>query len=120
MFILTCQQRRKYFVHAGAAVCVLSCLLLPGCADKQGVRPISPDNAWHEFEGTWTAEGSRTTMQLGSGRRASIVTYKGSLVLSGPSRPGVGFLSDAIVFNDTETGAVGRAVWTDEHGDKAF
>jgi hypothetical protein len=32
----------------------------------------------------------------------------------------VGFRAEAIVFNDSLTGMTGRAVWTDEHGDRAF
>jgi hypothetical protein len=74
---------------------------------------------WHPFQGTWTAAGSRSTLHLAGNRWASISTYDGSLLLSGPSRPGVGFRSEAIVFSDSATGLVGRAVWTDEHGDQA-
>jgi hypothetical protein len=32
----------------------------------------------------------------------------------------VGFQSEAIVFNDSATGMLGRAVWTDEHGDHVY
>ena len=41
-------------------------------------------------------------------------------MLSGPSRPGIGFRGDAIAFTDTVSGMVGRAVWTDERGDQVF
>jgi len=41
-------------------------------------------------------------------------------VLSGPSRPAVGFRAEAIVLSDSLTGLVGRAVWTDERGDHLF
>jgi len=58
-------------------------------------------------------------MRLGSNRWASISSYAGSLLLNGPSRPSVGFRSEAIVFGDSATGLIGRAVWTDEHGDQA-
>ena len=44
----------------------------------------------------------------------------GSLLLAGPSRPGVGFRAEAIVLNDSATGMVGRAVWTDERGDQVY
>jgi hypothetical protein len=44
----------------------------------------------------------------------------GSLVLAGPRRPDVGFRAEAIIFNDTSTGLIGRADWTDEDGDKVF
>lgn len=57
---------------------------------------------------------------LGGERRASLLALKGSLVLAGPSRPGVGFQAEVIAMGDTVTGLVGRAVWTDEKGDQAF
>ena len=41
-------------------------------------------------------------------------------MLSGPSRPAVGFRAEAIVLNDSLTGLMGRAVWTDERGDQVF
>lgn len=75
---------------------------------------------WHEFEGTWTAAGSRYTIRLGNDRQASIGNFSGSLLLAGPSRPAIGFRSEAIVLNDSITGVVGRAVWTDERGDQAY
>ena len=75
---------------------------------------------WHEFQGTWTAAGSRHTVRLGGDRRASIAEVDGSLLLAGPSRPDVGFRAEAIVLNDSATGMVGRSVWTDEHGDEVY
>jgi hypothetical protein len=72
------------------------------------------------FEGTWTAAGNRSTIRLGSDRQASIAELDGSLLLAGPSRPAIGFRAEAIVLNDSATGMVGRAVWTDEHGDHAY
>jgi hypothetical protein len=48
------------------------------------------------------------------------VDFNGSLMLTGPSRPAVGFRAEAIVLNDSVTGMVGRAVWTDERGDQVF
>jgi hypothetical protein len=75
---------------------------------------------WHEFQGTWTAAGSRHFIPLGDGRRASTAKFEGSLVLVGPSRPAVGFRAEALVLNDTATGLVGRAVWTDDRGDQVF
>ena len=81
---------------------------------------VPSSDEWHEFQGTWTAAGSRSMMRLGSDRRASISNLSGSLMLAGPSRPAVGFRAEAMVFNDSVTGMVGRAVWTDEHGDQAY
>ena len=87
--------------------------------------PSSPANApvgseWREFEGTWTAAGSRQSLALGADRKASVSTLRGSLLLSGPARPAVGFRAEAVVLNDSATGMVGRAVWTDERGDQAW
>src|SRR5215831_5225781 len=53
---------------------------------------------WREFQGTWTAAGTRNTMQLDGGRHASIATFEGSLVLAGSQSPGVGFRSETILF----------------------
>ena len=75
---------------------------------------------WRDFEGTWTAAGSRQSIALGADRKASVSTLRGSLLLSGASRPAVGFRAEAVVLNDSATGMVGRAVWTDARGDQAW
>src|SRR3954471_22300670 len=102
-----------------AAICGL--LLMAACSRAPQVSESALSNGeWREFQGTWTAAGSRNTMHLKGARRASISTFTGSLVLAGPMRPAIGFRSEAIVFSDSATGLVGRAVWTDEHGDEAY
>ncbi len=63
--------------------------------------------------------GNRTIIRLGGDRQAAVSTFGGSLVLAGSSRPAVGFRSQAIVFRDSATGMLGRAVWTNENGDEA-
>src|SRR4029453_6070412 len=45
---------------------------------------------------------------------------RGTMLLAGPHRPGVGFHSEVIVLVDSATGFQGRSVWTDEHGDQVF
>jgi len=89
-----------------------------GSAPQTASPPAS--GGWHEFEGTWTAAGSRYSIHLGPDRRASTANLEGSLLLAGPSSPAVGFRAEAIVLNDSATGMVGRAVWTDEHGDQVY
>lgn len=117
------RQCGSIFVHSprGLALWVVAILLLffTACRPTQPV-PQAGSDEWREFQGTWTAAGSRNTLPLIGNRSASISTFEGSLVLTGPSRPGVGFRSEAIVFNDSLTGLIGRAVWTDEKGDRAF
>ena len=113
--------------HCVQRICSALCcvglmgLLMTACnSAPQVAKSVSPDDEWREFQGTWTAAGSRNVMRLGGDRRAAVSSFEGSLVLAGPSRPGVGFRSEAIVFSDTVTGLVGRAIWTDEHGDRAY
>jgi len=103
------------------SVSLLSLVLVIACGRApQPSKSVPSPSDWLEFQGTWTAAGSRNTIRLGINRNASISIFNGSLVLSGASRPGVGFRSEAIVFNDSATGMVGRAIWTDEHGDQVF
>jgi hypothetical protein len=106
-----------------SAVCWVGLMgvFMTACGGAPQVAKSSPPNGeWHDFQGTWIATGSRNIMRLGGDRRAAVSSFSGSLVLAGPSRPGVGFRSEAIVFSDSATGLVGRAVWTDEHGDQAY
>jgi hypothetical protein len=57
---------------------------------------------------------------LGGDRKSSVATLRGTLLLTGPGRPALGVRAEALVFNDTATGMIGRAVWTDERGDQAW
>ena len=75
---------------------------------------------WREFKGSWNATGSRRTISLGADRRGSVIDLRGTMLLAGPDRPGVGFHAEAIALVDSETGLVGRSVWTDERGDRVF
>ena len=73
-----------------------------------------------EFEGSWNAAGRRHSISLGEGRLGSIVNLKGTMLLAGPGRPGVGFQSEVIGLVDSATGFQGRSVWTDERGDQVY
>lgn len=72
------------------------------------------------FEGTWTASGTRHTLELEPGHRAAVFDLTGSLLLTGPHRPAAGFRARAMGFTDSATGMIGRCVWTDERGDQVF
>ena len=94
--------------------------LLPACG-REPVAPATPAaGGWQEFEGSWGAAGRRKELHLGADRQVAVVEVSGSLLLSGPSRPALGFRGEAITFADERTGLVGRAVWTDERGDQVF
>ena len=75
---------------------------------------------WLDFEGSWNGAGTRHTISLGQDRVGSIINLKGTMLLAGPARPGVGFQSEVIGLVDSATGFQGRSVWTDEHGDQVF
>ena len=90
----------------------------PSAEPAKSAAPAAGE--WREFEGSWNAAGSRRTISLGADRRGSIIDLRGSMLLAGPGRPGVGFRSDVIALVDSETGLIGRSVWTDEKGDQVF
>jgi hypothetical protein len=75
---------------------------------------------WREFEGSWSAAGTRRVLSLGDGRKGAILDLRGTLLLAGSGRPGVGFRSELIALSDSATGLTGRSVWTDERGDQVF
>ena len=83
-------------------------------------KPVAATSEWREFQGSWNAAGSRRSISLGEDRRASIIDLRGTMLLAGPGRPGVGFGSEVIALVDSQTGLVGRSVWTDERGDKVY
>jgi hypothetical protein len=87
---------------------------------KEPPQPVAAASEWREFAGSWNAAGTRRTIPLGTDRRGSIIDLRGTMLLTGAERPDVGFLSEAIALVDSETGLVGRSVWTDERGDKVF
>lgn len=92
------------------------------CACEPAPPPAAAETSgeWREFRGLWVATGTRQSIPLGHDRQASVATFDGTLMLSGAGRPNLGFRASAIVLNDTRTGMVGRAVWTDERGDQAY
>ena len=106
-------------LHRLFAVAALVATTGCGPSNTAGEAPLAAAE-WHEFQGTWTAAGDRHTIRLGSDRRASIANLNGTLLLAGSVRPGLGFRAEAIVLNDSVSGMVGRAVWTDERGDQVY
>jgi hypothetical protein len=87
---------------------------------NQSPTPAAASGGELEFSGSWSGIGIRHTISLGGERFGSIVDLKGTLLLSGSGRPGVGFHSQVIGLTDSATGFEGRSVWTDEHGDQVF
>ena len=87
---------------------------------KESPRPAAASGGELEFSGSWSGIGSRHTISLGAQRFGSIVDLKGTMLLTGPGRPGVGFQSEVIGLTDSVTGFQGRSVWTDERGDQVY
>lgn len=113
--------RRANVSRAGSALLAAGLMALSACGPSPPPPSAVPaDGGWYEFQGSWNASGRRHTIALGGERKASLVDLQGSLLLSGPDRPAVGFRGEVIALSDTATGLVGRAVWTDEKGDSAY
>ena len=105
----------------GYVIVVALGIVMAACKPKaEPQKPTTAFSEWHEFEGSWNAAGTRRIIPLGGGRKGSIIDLRGTLLLTGAGRPGVGFESEVIAMVDSETGLVGRGVWTDEHGDQVF
>lgn len=103
------------------SICVALAVALCACGPvAEPPKSSAPSAESREFEGSWNAAGSRSTIPLGAERKASILALRGTMLLAGAGRPGVGFRSDVVALSDSATGLVGRSVWTDEHGDQVF
>ncbi len=87
---------------------------------QESPRSAAASGGELEFSGSWSGIGSRRTISLGAERFGAIVGLKGTMLLTGPGRPGVGFQSEVIGLTDSATGFQGRSVWTDEHGDQVY
>jgi len=115
--------RRRSAQFGRGLQCVAAAWLiaLAACgASPEPSGPMPADGGWREFQGSWNGSGTRHAIPLGGERRASLIDLTGSMLLSGPSRPGVGFRAQVIALGDNATGLVGRAVWTDENGDQVY
>jgi hypothetical protein len=102
-------------------VALVVLLFTAGCSQPVVPTPEIPSpGEWRTFEGTWSASGSRQTLNLGTNHRASTFDLTGSLLLTGDRGLGVGFRAQVIGFSDNLAGMQGRSVWTDEGGDKVY
>jgi len=108
-----------FLIRAPRFILVLACAAA-ACGPAQESRPAAASGGALEFSGSWSGLGSRHTISLGADRFGSIVDLKGTMLLTGPGRPGVGFQSEVIGLTDSVTGFQGRSVWTDERGDQVY
>ena len=87
---------------------------------NQSPSPATAAGEFLEFSGSWNGVGTRHTIPLGDNRSGSILNLKGTMLLAGSGRPGVGFHAEVIGLVDSATGFQGRGVWTDENRDQVF
>jgi hypothetical protein len=116
-------RRHSFLLRAQQLLTLTALLLIAGCDRSSGpaAQTTQPSpGEWREFQGTWTAAGTRRTLQMGSDQRAAIFELTGSLLLTGAERPALGFKAQAIGFSDSHDGMQGRCVWTDERGEMVF
>jgi hypothetical protein len=109
------RRRIHALILLALAVAVTGCRPAP-----ESPKPDGTAGEWLEFTGSWNATGSRRTISLGADRRGSIIDLRGTMLLAGPKRPGVGFRAEVIALVDSGTGLVGRSVWTDDRGEQVF
>lgn len=96
-------------------------LALAGCGSaNESSKPAPASGEFREFAGSWNAAGTRRSIPLGGERKGSIIDLRGTMLLAGDGRPAAGFRSDVIALVDSDTGMVGRSVWTDGNGDQVF
>ena len=96
-------------------------LFTAGCSRPSAPTVEIPSSSdWRSFQGTWSASGTRQTLNLETNHRASIFELTGSVLLTGEQGLGVGFQARAIGLTDSLAGMQGRCVWTDERGDRVY
>ena len=90
----------EVFIRMWRPVMVALALAAAACSPvAESPKPLAATGEWREFEGSWNAAGSRRTISLGADRRGSIIDLRGSMLLAGPGRPGVGFRSEVIALS---------------------
>jgi hypothetical protein len=94
------------------------CLAL-ALAATVGAQETPSAERWREFEGTWAVSGRRCTVPV-EGGAAAVVEVSGAVSLTRAEGLSRGFRGEAIGFDDGQGVSLGRAVWTDERGDRLF
>jgi hypothetical protein len=106
--------RHRAALVAGSLALALTSLV-PAAA-SQGSGPAD----WRPFEGSWSASGRRQTVAVEGGSEAAVVELRGAVSLTRGDGISRGFHGQVIGFDDGLGVSLGRAVWTDEHGDRIY
>jgi hypothetical protein len=105
--------------EAALAVAGLA-LALVGLGGGALVAVQEPAPAWRPFTGTWSASGRRQTLAASGDALAAVVEVAGAVAITDGEGLSRGFQGQAVGFDDGEGVSLGRAVWTDERGDRVF
>jgi hypothetical protein len=105
---------RGAFHRAALLASAVAALVLPARAEQPAA------DGWRPFTATWTLSGERTLLPTGGERPASLVHLTGPLTLTSGEGLGRGLLGEVIGFDDGGKVLVGRAVFSDEHGDRIY
>jgi hypothetical protein len=106
--------RRGSRFAAAALAAILAAPLLPAQAQQP------PADGWRPFKATWTLSGTRQHLPTEGARPAAIAHLSGPLAVTSGEGLGRGFLGEVIGFDDGGPLFVGRAVLTDEKGDRVY
>jgi hypothetical protein len=107
----------KAAIPVFVAALVMAVTLVPVPSARQ---QDAPTDGWRSLEGSWSASGQMRVLPTDAKRMASTSYLSGALVLTGGSGTARGFQSEVLAFDDGVGISVGRAVWTDERGDRIF
>jgi hypothetical protein len=99
---------------AAALTALLAAPIIPVRAEQPA------PGGWRPFKATWTLSGTRHLLPTEGARPAGIVHLTGPLAVTSGEGLGRGFLGEVIGFDDGTTLLVGRAVLTDEKGDRIY
>lgn len=77
-------------------------------------------DGWRTFEGSWSVSGRRETVAVEAGGEAAVAAVGGAVALTRGDGLARGFHGQAISFDDGQGVGLGRAVWTDERGDRVY
>ena len=106
--------------HRAALVAGSLALALTGLTSAVAAQAPAPSEAWRPFGGTWSASGRRHAVTIDGDGLAAVVAISGAVAIASGDGLSRGYHGEAIGFDDGQGVSVGRAVWTDERGDRIF
>jgi hypothetical protein len=101
------------------AACAAALATIAGVALTAGAAEPAADG-WRSFTATWTLSGTRHLLPTEGPRPAAVVRLSGPMAVTRGEGLGRGFLGEVVAFDDGGTLLVGRAVFTDEKGDRIY